>query len=141
MEIWLIWVIAGVILFIIELFTPVLFFLNLAIAAFFSAIAAYYGLAVIWQVLIFLIMGGVLIGFLRPLLIKNLKKGDTTVGLDDKYLGHTAKTILPTNAHDGRVTIYGEEWVARSADGSEIENGVDVKIVRNDGTVFYVEKI
>ena len=141
MELWLIWVIAGVILFIVELFTPALFFLNLAIAAFFSAIAAYFGLSGWWQVAIFGISAGILLGFLRPLLIKNVQKDDTTTGLDEKYFGQTAKTIRPTGANDGRVTIYGEEWGARSIDGNEIPEGVDVKIIRNEGTILFVEKI
>ncbi len=141
MDLWLIWVISGVILFIIEIFTPTLFFLNLALAAFFAAIGAYFGLSGWWQVGIFAVASGVLLGFLRPLLVKNVKKDDTTTGLDEKYFGQIAKTICPTNATDGRITIYGEEWVARSSDGSEIPEGENVKIVRNDGTVFFVEKI
>ena len=141
MELWLIWVIAGVILFIVELFTPMLFFLNLAIAAFFAAIGAYFGLSGWWQVAIFGVSAGVLLGFLRPLLVKNVQKEDTTTGLDEKYFGQIAKTIRPTGATDGRVTIYGEEWGARSIDGNEIAEGVDVKIIRNEGTILFVEKI
>ena len=141
MELWLVWIIAGVIFFIIELFAPALFFLNLAIAAFFGAIAAYCELAGIWQILIFGIVACILICFLRPLLVKNVKTEDSTTGLDEKYLGQKAKTIKKTDANDGRITIYGEEWVARSTDGSEIEEGADVKIIRNDGTIFFVEKI
>ena len=141
MELWLIWVIAGVILFIVELFTPILFFLNLAIAAFFAAIGAYFGLSGWWQVGIFGISAGILLGFLRPFLIKNVHKVDTTSGLEEKYFGKTAKTIRPTGPIDGRIAIYGEEWGARSTDGSEIPEGTDVKIIRNDGTIFYVERI
>ena len=142
MELWLVWVIAGIVFFIIELFTPILFFLNLAIAAFLGgAVAAYYGLAGIWQTLIFAVVAGILLGFLRPLLIKNVKKEDTTTGLDEKYIGQIAKTIKTTGANDGRVTIYGEEWSARSNDGNEIAENTEVKIIRNEGTVFFVEKI
>ncbi|MCR4881336.1 MAG: NfeD family protein [bacterium] len=141
MELWLVWVIAGIVFFIIELFTPVLFFLNLAIAAFFGAIAAYFGLAAIWQVLIFGAIAGILLGFLRPLLVKNVKKDDTTSGLEEKYIGKAAKTIRPTGAIDGRITIYGEEWGAKSIDGNEIPEGTDVKIIRNEDMIFIVEKI
>ena len=141
MELWRVWIIAGVIFFIIELFAPALFFLNLAFAAFIGAIAAYFELAGIWQILIFGVAACILIGFLRPLLVKNVQKEDSSTGLDEKYIGQNAKTIRPTGPNDGRITIYGEEWVARSNDGSEIEEGVDVKIIRNDGTIFFVEKI
>ena len=142
MELWIIWIIAGIIFFIVELFTPFLFFLNLAIAAFLGgAIAAYYGLAGIWQILIFGVVAALLLCFLRPLIVKNIYREDTTTGLDEKYFGQKAKTIMVTGANDGRVAIYGEEWGARSEDGSEIPEGVDVKIIRNEGTILFVERI
>ena len=141
MEIWLIWVIAGVAFFFIELFTPILFFLNLAFACLLSAVAAYYELAFAWQVAIFVLASTLLLIFLRPLLVKNVSVKDTSTGLEEKYINHDAKTIKPTNATDGRVAIYGEEWVARSNNGEEIEEGANVKIIRNEGTVFFVERI
>ena len=141
MYLWQLYIVVGLACIIFEMLVPSMFFLNLAIAAFFSAAAAYIGLATIWQVLIFGIFAGILLGFLRPILIKNVQKEDTTTGLDEKYLGQKAKTIRPTGENDGRVTIYGEECVARSVDGSEIPEGIDVKIVRNEGTIFFVEKI
>ena len=142
MELWLIWIIAGVIFFIIELFTPTLFFLNLAIGCFFAEAAAYYGLGIIWQVIIWGISSAILLLFVRPLFMKNdASKKDFTEGLDDKYIGHVAKTIKPTSSSDGRIAIYGEEWVARSIDGSEISENTEVKIIKNDGTIFFVEKV
>ena len=142
MDIWLIWVFAGIILFIIEIFTPFLFFLNLAIASFGAAIAAYFGLELVWQVLIFGVLAGVLLGFIRPILMKSMShKEITSSSVDEKYICKEDKTLKTTNANDGRVVIYDEEWSARSVDGSEIEAGAVVKVVRNEGAVFFVEKI
>ena len=141
MEFWLIWILAGVIFFIIELFTPMLFFLNLAFACLLSAIGAYFGLAFVWQVVIFVIFSVIFLAFLRPFLMKNVTTKDASTGIEGKYIGHNAKTILPTNELDGRITIYGEEWAARNVNKEEIPKDTDVKIVRNEGTIFYVEKI
>ena len=141
MELWQIWIIVCGIFFIIELFTPTLFFLNMAIGCLFAEAAAYWGLSLVWQVIIWGISSAILLLFVRPLFIKNNpKNADITEGLDEKYIGHVAKTIKPTNDKDGRIAIYGEEWVARSTDGSDIPENAEVKIIKNDGTVFYVEK-
>ena len=141
MEFWLIWIIAGVVFFIIELFTPILFFLNLAFACLLAAIGAYFELAFIWQVIIFAAFSALFLAFLRPFLMKNVSTKGTYTGIEEKYIGHNAKTVLPTNALDGRIAIYGEEWDARNINNEEIPKDVDVKIVRNEGTIFYVEKI
>ena len=141
MDFWLIWIIAGVVFFLIELFTPVLFFLNLGFACLLAAIGAYLGLAFMWQVTIFAAFSALFLAFLRPFLMKNVNTKDASTGIEGKYIGHNAKTILPTNELDGRITIYGEEWAARSTEKEEIPQNVDVKIIRNEGTIFYVEKI
>ncbi len=141
MDLWLIWIIAGVVFFIIELFTPMLFFLNLAFASLLAGAGAYFNIAFAWQIMIFVIGASLLLLFFRPFLMKNVQTKDTATGIEGKYIGHNAKTILPTGSLDGRITIYGEEWAARSIDGEEILTDVDVKIVKNEGTIFYVEKI
>ncbi len=141
MDLWLIWTIAGVVFFIIELFTPMLFFLNLAFACLLAAAGAYFGLMFSWQVAIFVVVASLLLLFFRPFLMKNVVTKDMATGIEGKYIGHNAKTILATGSLDGRITIYGEEWAARSLDGEEIPIGIDVKIIKNEGTIFYVEKI
>lgn len=141
MEIWIMWIIAGVIFFIVELFTPMLFFLNLAFACLFAAAGAYFDLSFAWQVAIYVITASVLIIFIRPFLMQNITTKDTATGMEAKYIGQNAKTILPTNNLEGRVTIYGEEWAARSINGEEIPTDADVKIVKNEGTILFVEKI
>ena len=144
MELWLIWVICGIVFFVIEIFTPILFFLNLAIACMIlAATDFFYGayISVTWQIVIWGILSAILLLFLRPLLVKNITPVDTDSGIDAKYIGKEAKTIMPTGKTDGRITIYGEDWFARSVDGNEIEKDVVVKIVRYDNSIFYVEKI
>jgi len=141
MELWLLWIIAGVIFFVIEIFTPLLFFLNLAIAALITASIAYFGIGIIWQVIIWGILSALLLLFLRPLLVKSTEQPEEASGIEASYIGKEAKTIQPTDKENGRITIYGEDWIARSVDGSEIPENTIVKIIRYENSIFFVEKI
>ena len=69
MELWIIWIIAGVVFFVIEIFTPILFFLNLAIAALITAIAAYFSIPLVWQAILWGILSGVAIYYLLGLFV------------------------------------------------------------------------
>ena len=95
----------------------------------------------IYQILIWAVCSGLLLLLVRPLLLKNKKDTDEDSGINAKYIGKEAKTIMPTGKEDGRVTIYGEDWFARSIDGNEIEKDVVVKIVKCENSILYVEKI
>ena len=141
MELWLLWIIAGVIFFVIEIFTPLLFFLNLAIASLITAGVAYFEIGAIWQVIIWGILSAILLLFLRPLLVKSTAQNEEASGIEASYIGKEAKTIQPTNKENGRITIYGEDWIARSVDENEIPENTIVKIVRYENSIFFVEKI
>ena len=56
-------------------------------------------------------------------------------------IGKEAKTIQPTDKENGRITIYGEDWIARSVDGNEIPKDTIVKIISYENSIFFVEKI
>ena len=139
LHLWQIWCISGVVFFIIEMFTPVLFFFNLALGCFITAICAYFGLALIWQVLIFGFFSTIFLIWLRPFLIKkqNSDKPETI----EMYAGKTASVVETVTENSGRIAIFGEEWQAKSLNGETIEKGKYAKIVKNDNIVFYVVPI
>ena len=66
---------------------------------------------------------------------------DKQTGLDDKYIGKIVKVTEPVTTNSGAVTIYDERWNARIESGDEIPVGAEVKIVKNDSLVLYVERI
>lgn len=139
MQHWQILLIAGVIFLIIEMLTPVMFFLNLALACFVTAIIAlhYHSWSVLVPWLVFFSL--VFLMFLRPMLVRSKENGKKT-GVEEKYFGNIAiveKTVTSTN---GVVTIYGERWSARSITGEEIPVGAEVRIVRNESLILFVEK-
>lgn len=138
---WQMWCLIGLILLIIEMFTPTLFFLNLAISAMFTAIAAYFGIPFIWQTIIFSIFSIMLVIFIRPIMISKIKNNNGKTGIESKYINQTATVVSEVTAHKGRISIYGEEWDARSINNETIPVSSFVKIIRNESIIMYVESI
>lgn len=139
MQHWQILLFAGVIFIIIEMLTPVLFFLNLALACFVTAAASIY--VDDWNTLIVYFIGFSMffLLFLRPMLVRTRENGKKT-GVEEKYFGNIAKVEQTVTSTNGVVTIYGERWSARSITGEEIPVGEEVKIVRNESLILFVEK-
>lgn len=140
MDMWLLLLIASVVFLVLEMFTPTLFFINLAVATAVSAIFAYLGFSNLVVTFVFLIVSIATIWFVRPILLKQINEKKQTTGLDDKYIGKVAKVVKEVSKTDGRVAIYGEEWQAVT-DGENIPTGSEVKILSNDSIIFKVEKI
>lgn len=138
---WQIWCIAGIVLLILEMFTPAVFFINLAFAAFIAAIFAKAGISVLAQSVVFAVFSVVFIVFLRPLMVKKIKNGNFLTGIGGKYIEHEAKVVKEVTKEDGRIALYGEEWNARAIDDEVIPVGAMVKIKSNDSLIMYVEKI
>lgn len=137
---WQILIIAGALLIILEIFTPALFFLNLALASFVTAALAYYVFD--WNVLIpvFIVFSAIFLIFLRPILAKGKIGSNQKTGVEEKYIGKIAKVTETVSATAGLVSIYDERWTARSINGEEIPVGSEVKIVKNESLMLYVEK-
>lgn len=143
MDGWQIWCIAGIILLILEMFTPAIFFINLAFAAFITAIFNYLGFSFLAQSIIFSLFSVVFIVFLRPFMVKIIKtkNNSNSTGISGKYINHEAKVVKEITKNDGRIALYGEEWNARAVDDEVIPIGSIVKIKSNDSIIMYVEKI
>ena len=139
MVMWEFLVICGIGFIILELFTPSMFFLNFALAAFITAIISLFVFKVFSLVIIFCILSFLSFVFLRPILLRKISK-ETETGIDDKYIGKTAKVIEDTSAESGAISIYDERWNARSEDGTVIPAGTVVKIIKNDSLIMYVKQ-
>lgn len=134
---WQLLCIIGVCFTILEMFTPSMFFLNFALAAFITAAVSFYIKNPYALVFIFVILSFLSFVFLRPLIIKRKSK---ETGVNEKYIGQFAKVIEDISSTSGVITIYGERWEARTEAGAIIPVGSVVKILKNDSIVMYVEK-
>lgn len=145
MQIWLVWILIAIVMFIVEIFTPGFFAACLGIAAAISAIIVLVlpKISTILQIIIFSILSILSFIAIRPFAIKylykNQKNSDTNAdGLIGKK-GKIIKSITPSNY--GSFKIYGDEYMALSEDGSPIEEGTEVEVVKLDGIKVIVRKI
>ena len=96
MALWEFIVIIGIGFIILELFTPSMFFLNFAFAAFITAIVSLFTAKMITLVLVFFILSFLSFAFLRPIILNKFRK-ETETGINDKYIGKRAKDIEDVN--------------------------------------------
>lgn len=141
MILWEIFAIAGLVFLILEMLVPSMFFLNLAIAGFITAIIALWINNWVTLTILFAIFAILSIVFLRPILIKNKKNKETETGMEGKYIGKIVKVIEPIDKSSGAITIYDERWNARADVEEPIPAGSEVKIIKYDSLVLTVEKI
>ena len=130
----------GIAFVILEIFTPSMFFLNFALAAFITAGLSLITLNKFALVLAFFLLSFLSFVFLRPIILRRNSK-DTETGMEGKYIGKTAKVTEEVTAERGVITIYGERWEARCENGEIIPVGAEVKILRNDSLIMYVTKV
>ncbi len=141
MELWMIFVIVSLVAILFEIFVPSMFCINFAIAGLITAFISIFWGDLSILLIIFAVLSVLSIIFIKPLLSKLLKK-DSKSDFASQYIGKIVKSIEPINMTSGAVTIYDERWEARTEfDVGEIPSGTDVKIIKNDSLILYVEKI
>ena len=138
---WQTMLIVGLLFFILEIFTPAMFFLNLAFAAFLTAGVAVFITNFNVIIVTFVGFSAIMLLVLRPILMNLKTDKSQKTGMEGKYIGQTVKVISPITKTSGAITIYGERWDARCDDDCEIPEGTSVRIVRNESLIMYVEKI
>ena len=138
---WQTMLIVGIVFIILEIFTPVMFFLNLAFAAFITAIVSVYIHSFNAIILTFVGLSFVMLFILRPILMNLVTNKSQKTGIQDKYIGKVVKVVTPITKSTGAITIYGERWEARIESDEEIPEGSEVKIIRNESLVMFVEKV
>ena len=114
-----------------------------AIGAGFSALAAGLGAGVTWQIVIFAIVSLLTFIFLRPFMLKFMDRKSKEVKTNaEAIIGRRGivSERIDAEQHTGRVAIDGDDWKAVSEDGSIIEKGVSVEIVKMDSIIVTVKQ-
>ena len=140
MFLWQIYVIAGLLFIILEMAVPSMFFLNLAVAGFITAVVSLFVTSWIYLIFIFTVLSILSIALLRPLLLRKSNKEQQT-GMEGKYIGKIVKVIEPVDRYNGAITVYDERWEARTDSDEQIPVGSEVKIVKYDSLILTVERI
>ena len=143
MEVYYIWLIVAILLVIFEICSATFGAICFAIGAGFSALAAGLGANITWQIVIFAVVSMLTFIFLRPIVIRFLDKKSKDMKTNaDALVGRKAIVSERIDAaqHTGRVAIDGDDWKAVSEDGSVIEKGTEVEIVKLDSIILTVKQ-
>lgn len=142
MVLWQIFVIAGIASLILEMIIPSGFFLNFALSGFITAFIALYVSDFTVLIIDFVVIAFLSLLILRPILLKTLKSSkEKETGVKSEYIGQIVKVVQPVSKFSGVITIYDERWEARVENDDEIPAGTEVRIVKNDSLIMYVERI
>lgn len=143
MEIWHIWIIVALVLFIIELFTTGFAVVCLSIGCLGGAVAAACTTSIEMQLLVFAVVSFVALASVRPILKRSFyKQGEKVLTNASAMVGRhgvVCNAIDPSES--GRVVIDGVDWKARSVDDSPIEQGARVEVVAIESVVLTVKKL
>lgn len=142
-NLWLIWVIISILCLILELSSGDFFILCFAIGAAVSAIVAGCGANLTWQIIVFAVVSALSLLLVRPALLKKLHKPQRErLSNAEAMIGQEGRVSESIEAGGyGRVAIDGDDWKARSADGSAIEKDVRVRVVNMDSIILTVEPV
>jgi len=135
---WHIWIITGIILFIIEIFTPSFVAGSVGIGAIFGGIIAAIGLDINWQLITFAVFTAISFFAIRPIVIKLTKKNHIVTNAQ-ALIGRTGKVIQPIGENPGYVKIDGDNWRSFSIDNQEIPEGTLVEVIKLEGITIFVK--
>lgn len=135
-----IWLIAGVVLAIAELFTLDFVLIMIALGAFAAAAVGLAGVSVPIQVIVFTAVSALGLAAVRPTIKRHLHRGaDPAVMGLDAIEGSEATVIEEVAEGRGMVKIGGELWSARPYDVTQtFETGTTVRVIEVKGATALV---
>lgn len=141
-----IWAAAALVFYVGEMLTAGAFFaLPFGIGATVAAILAFAGVEVEITWLLFVVVSAIGSAVLWPLAKRMDRKGTPVDGTPGarRWIGQRAEVIDPIPggiAGTGTIRLEREQWRAESLDGTPIEAGAVVAVVRIDGTRAVVRR-
>lgn len=144
MDIWVYWVVAALVLFIVELLTTGFAVICLAFGALGGAIAALIGWDIEIQVLAFAVLSFIALIAVRPVLKRMFfSKGEKVATNVDAIIGKRGVVCVDIDADDdnGRVMIDGLDWRAKSENNEPLPKGTKVEVVERDSVILTVKKL
>ena len=140
MPAWLLWLIAAGLFGIGEMVSLDLVLLMFAGGALGGMTVALLGGDVVFQLIAFIAVAGILLGSVRPIAKRHLTNR-TPLQLDgvDTLIGRTARVTKVVDSAGGRIRLGADEWSARSQHGGEtFPVGATVRIMQVDGATAVV---
>ncbi len=141
-EISIFWLIAVIVLGVLEAATVGLVSIWFALGALAALISSLFGGPLWLQLLLFFVVTAVTLVFTRPLAKKYFNKADHKATNSDMALGKDAYVTeeIDNLSGKGAVKCLGKEWSARSESGEIISQGEIVTPVQIEGVKLIVRK-
>lgn len=141
---WILWLIAAGIFFVIEIFTTGFLIFWLGVAALISMILSFFIANTIIQGSIFVILSGLLMFLTRPFIDKIISSPDTTLKTNAYSIigkrGIVTKEINELSG-TGQIKVGTEVWSATSISDVKIEEGAEVEVNSINGVKAVVTKV
>lgn len=139
---WHIWLIIAGVCFVIEMLTVGFLIFWFGIGALLAMLVSFiFPGNIVLQTIVF-IVSSTLLTFLTKPLTDKLTKSDKKIQTNAySIIGKKGIVIQDINeAHSvGQIKVLGEVWSAKTDDGSTIEKGTQIEVIRIDGVKAIVE--
>ena len=139
---WIIWLVAAVASFLLEIFIPGFWVAILGIGALAAAPLAALGAGTTWQILVFAVVSVIAGIFFRPLALKYFfKSSEKREANTNAMIGKKAKVLSKITADEpGKAKIGSEVWTAvPESEEAVFEEGATVEITAVDGAKIIVK--
>ncbi len=133
------WFIAGVILIILEMFTPGFFLASLSVGTFLASLIAWAGGNDTWQLVGFIVGGAVSLIAIRPLYKRYFVANGASTNAD-ALVGKVARVTAGAPAGDAAsVKIDGDIWTAECTE--DLAVGDKVEVLSRRSIVLHVKRL
>jgi membrane protein implicated in regulation of membrane protease activity len=139
----MIWIMVGLGLCLLEIFTPGFFVMLFGVSAIITGVAEKLGLSSHQgQWILFVVLCLVLIVFVRKYLVQMLDRQPTQMANVGGLIGKQATVIkdIQRDSLKGRVRIEGEDWIAITEEDTVFSSGSHVEVKSISGTKLIVGK-
>jgi membrane protein implicated in regulation of membrane protease activity len=136
---WVWWLVAAVVLGIVEVTTLDLVFAMLSVGAVAGAVVAATSAGLILQTVIAVLVALAMLFVVRPVALRHLRSAPETRTGVAALVGAKGVVLERVDRHDGRIKLAGEIWSARSYDPDHvIEVGSTVDVLKIEGATALV---
>ena len=139
---WVFWLIAAGIFFIIEMATIGFLVFWLGIGALLAMVTSFITDSILIQSIVFVVTSTLLLIFTRPIVDKFIKTPKEVKTNAYSIIGKKGIVISKINNIEGcgQIKIDGEVWSAKSSDDEDLAENTEVEIVEIDGVKAVVKK-
>ncbi|MDQ3071981.1 MAG: NfeD family protein [Bacteroidota bacterium] len=143
LEPWVLWLAAGLILFIFEIFTPAFVAACIGLGCLPASLAAHFNASPGIQLLIFAIVTLIAFFTVRPFMVRYAYKRSKDIRTNAESLigriGRVTTTIDPLTG-TGRVAVDGDDWRAESLNNEVIHAGEKVYVLHVNSITLTVRR-